>query len=142
MGSAALEGVTLSGGEPMQQAMAVAELMKEIREVVPGASIGMFTGYTEAELNAGCYVTRPTTTEEHRRDLWQCIRRHLDFAIMGRYERTEAVGQPLRTSNNQRLHLFSSRYSEADFNLQLVEVYIGSDGRSVITGFPILGNPI
>ena len=141
IGSAALEGVTLSGGEPMQQAKAVAELMKELREFVPGASFGMFTGYTDAELDAGGYVTRAATTEEHRRDLWQCIRRQLDFAIMGRYERTEAIGQPLRTSSNQRLHLFSSRYSEADFDLQLVEVDIGSDGRSVVTGFPILGTP-
>ena len=141
MGSAALEGVTLSGGEPMQQAMAVAEIIKGIRESVPGASFGMFTGYTEAELDAGGYVTRRNTTEEHRRDLWQCIRRQLDFAIMGRYERTQASGQPLRTSSNQRLHLFSSRYSEADFDLQLVEVDIGSDGRSVVTGFPILGTP-
>lgn len=141
MGLAALEGVTLSGGEPMQQANAVAELMKELREFVPGASFGMFTGYTDAELDAGSYVTRPTTNEEHRRDLWRCIRRELDFAIMGRYERTEAIGQPLRTSSNQRLHLFSSRYSEADFDLQLIEVDIGSDGRSVVTGFPILGTP-
>ena len=141
IGSAALEGVTLSGGEPMQQATAVADVIKEIRESVPAASFGMFTGYTEAELDGGGYVTRPTTSEEHRRDLWQFIRRQLDFAIMGRYERTEAIGLPLRTSSNQRLHLFSSRYSEADFDLQLVEIDIGSDGRSVVTGFPILGTP-
>ena len=141
MGSAVLEGVTLSGGEPMQQAMAVAELIKEIRELMPGASFGMFTGYREAELDAGCYVTRPTTTKEHRCALWKYVRRQLDFAIMGRYQRTEAIGQALRTSSNQRLHLFSGRYSEADFDLQLVEVDIGSDGRSVVTGFPVLGNP-
>ncbi len=141
MGSAALEGVTLSGGEPLQQATAVAELIKEIRESVPWASFGMFTGYTETELDAGCYVTRAATTERHRSALWQCIRRQLDFAIMGRYQRTEAVGQPLRTSSNQRLHLFSSRYSEADFDLQLVEIDIGPDGSSVVTGFPVLGTP-
>ena len=139
--SAALEGVTFSGGEPMQQAAALAELMSEIRNAVPGASLGMFTGYTEDELAAGRYVTRPRSSAEGRRNLWRIVRAQLDFAVMGRYEHTEPGVEPLRTSRNQRLVLFSSRYQEGDFGPQLVEVSIEQGGRSVITGFPVLGIP-
>ena len=139
--SAALEGVTFSGGEPMQQAAAVAELMSEIRNAVPGASLGMFTGYTEDELAAGRYVTRPRSSAEGRRDLWRIVRAQLDFAVMGRYEHSEPSAEPLRTSRNQRLVLFSARYQESDFGPQLVEVSIERGGSSVITGFPVLGIP-
>jgi len=61
--------------------------------------------------------------------------------VMGRYEHTEPGVEPLRTSRNQRLVLFSSRYQEGDFGPQLVEVSIEQGGRSVITGFPVLGIP-
>ncbi|MBC8164702.1 MAG: 4Fe-4S cluster-binding domain-containing protein, partial [Bryobacteraceae bacterium] len=42
-----LEGVTFSGGEPMQQAEALLRLMNEIRQAGPSVSFGMFSGYTE-----------------------------------------------------------------------------------------------
>src|SRR5512132_130817 len=53
-----LEGVTFSGGEPMQQAEALLNLMDAIREEASSVSFGVFTGYTEAELAAGQYLTR------------------------------------------------------------------------------------
>ena len=64
-----LEGATFSGGEPMQQAEALLELMKEIRKVAPSASFGMFTGYAEHELAVGQYTTRQKATVEQRREL-------------------------------------------------------------------------
>src|ERR1035438_7449029 len=45
-----LEGATFSGGEPMQQAEALLELMGKFRRTAPAVSLGMFTGYTESEL--------------------------------------------------------------------------------------------
>lgn len=136
-----LQGVTFSGGEPIQQAEALLELMKEIRKVAPAVSFGMFTGYTEHELAAGRYVTRQKATLEQKRELWPTVRGLLDFAVMGRYERTQPTMAPLRTSQNQQLVLFSSRYQEEDFGPQLVEINIRESGKSILTGFPVLGVP-
>ena len=136
-----LEGVTFSGGEPMQQAEALLELMREIRGVAPAVSLGMFTGYTEKELATGRYVTRPRATAEQKRELWRMIQALLDFAVMGRYDQRQPAMEPLRTSRNQRLVLCSNRYQDCDFGPQLVEISIEESGKSVLTGFPVLGVP-
>lgn len=107
-----LQGVTFSGGEPMQQAEALLELMREIRQAAPAVSFGMFTGYTENELAAGRYVTRLRATVEQKRTLWQTVRGLLDFAVMGRYDQTQPTMEPLRTGRNQQLVLFSNRCRE------------------------------
>ena len=136
-----LGGATFSGGEPMQQAEALLELMREIRRTAPAVSLGMFTGYTENELTSGQFVTRLGATVERRCELWRAVRELLDFAVMGRYDQTQPSIAPLRTSRNQRLELFSSRYQEGDFGPQLVEISIEETGRSVLTGFPVFGVP-
>ena len=136
-----LEGATFSGGEPMQQAEALLELMRKFRRTAPTASLGMFTGYTEGELTSGQFVTRLGSTVERRCELWRAVRELLDFAVMGRYDQTQPAIAPLRTSRNQRLELFSSRYQEGDFGPQLVEISIEESGNSVLTGFPVLGVP-
>src|ERR1039458_8091129 len=53
-----LDGVTFSGGEPMQQADDLAELVRGLRSALPKLSIAMFTGYSEEELETGRYFTR------------------------------------------------------------------------------------
>ena len=73
-----LEGITFSGGEPMQQAVALLEVMREIRKSAPGVSLGMFSGYMEGELAAGLYVTRHRATAEQKRELWRAIQGLLD----------------------------------------------------------------
>jgi anaerobic ribonucleoside-triphosphate reductase activating protein len=136
-----LEGATFSGGEPMQQAEALLELMRKFRRAAPTASLGMFTGHTEGELASGRFVTRLGATVEQKCELWRAVRGLLDFAVMGRYDQTQPSFAPLRTSRNQRLVLFSSRYQEGDFGPQLVEISIEESGKSVLTGFPVLGVP-
>jgi len=73
--------------------------------------------------------------------LWRGIQRLLDFAVMGRYNETQPSTEPLRTSRNQRLVLFSDRYQVGDFGQQLIEISVGSTGKTVLTGFPVLGIP-
>jgi len=70
---------------------------------------------------------------------WKLIRDRLDFAVMGRYNRLAPGTQPLRSSRNQKLHLFTARYEESDFGEQIVEVSIEENGAATITGFPVLG---
>jgi anaerobic ribonucleoside-triphosphate reductase activating protein len=135
------EGITLSGGEPMQQAEDLAQLVQGLRSALPTLSFGMFTGYSEKELETGEYFTRRGVDQDRRRALWRSIRDQLDFAVMGRYNRLQPSHAPMRTSANQALRLFSSRYSESEFGEQTVEITIAADGLTRTTGFPTLGTP-
>ena len=136
-----LDGFTFSGGEPMQQAEHLATLLHCLRAAVPTLSFGMFTGYTEPELETGRYFTRHGVNGGRRQMLWRSIRGQLDFAVMGRFNRHQPSDAPMRTSANQALSLFSGRYSEGDFGAQTVEITIAADGLARTTGFPTLGSP-
>ena len=137
----ALEGVTFSGGEPMQQADALLALIESLRDRLPGLSFGMYSGYSERELSGGDYRCRFELTRGTKQDIWRSIKTHLDFAVLGRY----AAGQPstlsLRTSVNQKLALFSERYREPEFEPQQVEIHIDTQGTVQVTGFPVAGIP-
>jgi anaerobic ribonucleoside-triphosphate reductase activating protein len=138
----ALEGVTFSGGEPMQQADGLLQLMHNLRRQMPELSFGLFSGYREEELTQGRYWTwGDGSSEQHRRRLWHEIRSCLDFAILGRFSQAQPGSQPLRTSHNQVLRLFSHRYAPPDFSQELIEISIHEGGRAEVTGFPILGVP-
>lgn len=136
-----LDGVTFSGGEPMQQAHELAELLRKLRTAAPEISIGMFSGYSLAELARGRFWTRGGGDRNERIGLWRSIRSCADFGAMGRYNRRQPSTDPLRTSKNQKLHLFTGRHSEAEFSEQAVEITISADGLTHITGFPTLGVP-
>jgi anaerobic ribonucleoside-triphosphate reductase activating protein len=138
----AVEGVTFSGGEPMQQAPALLELMQTLRQQVPNLSFGMFSGYGEWELALGRYWTWGRDySEPDRRRLWEEIRAQLDFAVLGRFNETQPSALPLRTSRSQALRMLTSRYGVKDYGPQSVEVIVHPDGRAEVTGFPILGLP-
>ena len=122
-----VEGLTLSGGEPMQQASALFALISILKARRPDLSIGMYSGYTERELNASA--------------IWRAVCEHLDFAVLGRFVAAKPSSLPLRTSANQILRLFSGRYREEDFQPQECEVQITQDGLVQITGFPLAGSP-
>ena len=138
----ALEGITFSGGEPMQQADSLLGLMDSLRRQAPELSFGMFSGYAEHELDKGQYwIWGDSSSEQHRQRLWQDIRACLDFAILGRFNQAQPGNMPLRTSRNQVLRLFTDSYTPADFSEQLTEVSIKEGGRVEVTGFPTLGLP-
>ena len=136
-----LDGVTFSGGEPMQQADALLALIEMLRARVPGLSFGMYSGYSEPELSSGLYWCRSNLTQRAKQDVWRSIRTHLDFGVLGRYARSFPSTLALRTSSNQKLTLFSERYEERDFEPQEVEVHIDTQGFVQVTGFPTAGVP-
>jgi anaerobic ribonucleoside-triphosphate reductase activating protein len=137
-----LEGITFSGGEPMQQADSLLELIQGLRQQAPELSFGMFSGYAEHELAKGQYwIWGDGSSEQRRKRLWQEIRACLDFAVLGRFNEAQLGSQPLRTSRNQVLRLFSNRYAPADFSEELIEISIHEGGRAEVTGFPTLGLP-
>jgi len=138
----ALEGVTFSGGEPMQQADALLALIESLHGRLPGLSFGLYSGYSEKELKSGRYWCRSEPPPGAKRDIWQRLKRYLDFAVLGRYVASQPSTLPLRTSANQKLTLFSSRYGEQDFEPQEVEIHIGAQGLVQVTGFPLAGLPV
>jgi anaerobic ribonucleoside-triphosphate reductase activating protein len=137
-----IEGVTFSGGEPMQQALDLLEVIRLLKRARPEISIGMYSGYTERELDLGRFWTRCGIAQEARRRVWADIKQELDFAVLGRFVAARPSRLPMRTSANQVLRLFSDRYREEHFTPLEFEVHIEAQGLTQITGFPIIGLPL
>lgn len=133
-----IDGLTISGGEPMEQASGVLAIVQALRLRVPEISIGAFSGYTESELASGAFLSRDANHPSHQADIWRAIRQHLDFAVLGRFNRHRPTNQPLVTSQNQALLLFSDRHSPSDFSPLSVEFTIDAQGITQVTGFPVL----
>jgi hypothetical protein len=133
-----LDGATFSGGEPMQQAHELAALLEQLKTAAPEIIIGMFSGYSLAELDSGRFRTRGGGNEWI--GLWRSIQSHVDFGVMGSYNRRQPSTNPLCTSKNQKLHLYRPPFGRR-FGGQAVEVTISADGLTHITEFPTLGVP-
>jgi len=135
----ALEGITVSGGEPIHQISSLVQLLFNLKRSAPGLSTGVFSGYTARELDEGRFHTYQALNPYERRAAWTNLRALLDFAVLGRFNKHQLSSDPLVSSRNQELRLFSDRYTRADFEAQAVEVTIDPDGLTQITGFPTLG---
>lgn len=115
-----IEGVTVSGGEPLQQRRAVLALLARVRTETPLSTI-VFTGYTWPEV-----VRMPDVA---------ALRCCVDVLIAGRYDPTQRSAHGLRGSSNKTVHLLSDRYTLDDLNgVPDAEVIIRLDGQLVISG--------
>lgn len=113
------DGVSLSGGEPMQQPAAALALLTHAR--ARDLSTLMFSGYTEGEIRA-----LPLGAE---------VLAHLDVLIDGRYVSTDRLATGLRGSANQRIHLLTARHTLAEVEATPVaEIRIAATGEVVLTG--------
>lgn len=114
--------LTISGGEPLQQAFEVRNLLWMFMEHQL-ESVGMFTGFSPQEAA--------------RIEAWDNISAFLDFAVMGRYVQEHPLSSGLRSSQNQWLFLGKrGKYSLEDFDRPNdVEVHV-QNGQQRITGFP------
>ena len=123
-----IEGLSLLGGEPFEQAGAVAELTARVRAA--GRSIMIFTGYTLPELR------------ERRDASIDAALAQTDLLVDGRFD--QALYETKRRwigSANQQLHFLGDRYSPADPRFSepnTVEVQV-RDGEIVVTGWPTVG---
>lgn len=119
------EGITISGGEPMQQAEGVILLLQAIRGTkgMENLSILMYTGYTTGELQD--------------QGVYQKLSGLLDVLVSGRYEEKSRTGHGLKGSANQKITLFSEKHtmSELTENSNILEIQIDSD-EILVTGFP------
>ena len=69
----------------MQQALDLLDLIRLLKRARPEISIGMYSGYTERELDSGRFWTRYGIAQEARRRVWADIKQELDFAVLGRF---------------------------------------------------------
>ena len=115
-----IEGLTISGGEPMEQPEAVLALLSQVRTLTD-LSVLMFSGYTRAEIA--------------QMALGPAIEGQLDVLIDGRYESTQRLGRDLQGSANQGIHLLTDRYTKAQVAATPeAEIRIAADGSFTVTG--------
>jgi len=116
---AGIEGLSLSGGEPLQQPEAARALLEAARAF--GLSTLAFSGYTIDEIRA--LPGGPGVLAQ------------LDVLIDGRYVASDRLATGLRGSANQRIQLLTGRYSLAEVEATPVaEIRIGRDGEVILTG--------
>ena len=121
-----IEGLTVSGGEPFEQARAVASLCQTVRE--RGLSIMVFTGWTYDFIRNSV-----------NRDV-QDLLAQIDILVDGPFIQALSIGNLLwRGSSNQQIIFLTDRYGPEilrDTAQPQMEVRFAGDGPLGITGFP------
>lgn len=120
------EGVTLLGGEPFEQAGALAAFARNVQEA--GLSVMTFTGYTLTQVHA---MPGPGPGE---------LLAHTDLLVDGPYDASRLdINRPWVGSTNQGFHFLTSRYRHLQESLagrhDRVEIRIGADGRVGVNGW-------
>ena len=115
-----IEGITLSGGEPLQQRAAVLALLRRVRGETP-LSVLVFTGYRWDELR------RFPEADE----LLSCI----DVLVAGRYADGRRVAHGLLGSSNKTVHFLTPRYTRADLDaVPEAEIVLTAEGEVLASG--------
>nr|WP_280513527.1 4Fe-4S single cluster domain-containing protein [Intrasporangium calvum] len=123
--SAGVEGVTLLGGEPFDQAPGAAEFATGVREA--GLSVMTFTGFVRE------YLEGPKSPDGADRLLAAT-----DLLVDGPYlaDRRDPH-RPWVGSTNQRFHFITDRYRDLRLDVlpDRLEVRVGKDGEIAINGW-------
>jgi anaerobic ribonucleoside-triphosphate reductase activating protein len=115
-----IEGITLSGGEPLQQMRPALALLKRVRAETALSAL-VFSGYTRQEIEQF-----PAS-----RELTACV----DVMIAGRYDPTQPLSTGMISSANQVPLFFSDRYTRADLlAVPPAEVILMPDGEVLASG--------
>ena len=114
-----IEGITLLGGEPLQQAEATLALIEGCKQ--RGLSIFLYTGYNPSEFDA----------------IMQACFDASDIAVTGRYvQELRDTTLRWRGSRNQQVHFISDAYDESVLQEQTeVECHILPSGEIRMVGY-------
>ena len=119
-----VEGITISGGEPMLQASSLIRLLKLVKQQRPELTVIIFTGYKIEALKS----------QEH-----QTLLAMTDVLIDGPFEQKDVAHRGLRGSKNQRIHFLTdkllSHHEELENGERRLETLI-TDGALVTIGIP------
>lgn len=116
-----IEGITLLGGEPLDQFGEVQQLLLQCRKL--SLSTMVFTGYEMAEVLSNGMAS---------------ILEHSDILITGRYDETKrTMNHQWIGSANQEIHFLTEQYKNFEMaNSNYVEISIDEFGKTEILGFP------
>ncbi len=115
-----IEGITISGGEPLEQIDALTRFLSCIKKH-SDLSVLLFSGYSLDEISKMQQST----------ELLSCV----DVLIAGRYEQTLRSSIGLVGSINQTVCFMTDQYSLNDLSvIPSGEVIISDDGQVIITG--------
>ena len=118
-----IEGLTITGGEPLDQAAAVLDLAHRYK-VRSGRSVLLLTGYSREALPC---VLGPSR--------YQQLVRSVDVVVAGPFRRRLRQAHSLSGSCNKEIVHFSDQYEDADIErTPVAEVIISLDGTVVSTG--------
>jgi len=115
-----VEGVTFSGGEPLEQARPLRALLERLRRETR-LSVILFTGYSWPEVGA---------TPDRA-----AVLPSLDVLIAGRYDSAQRLARGLQGSEKKTTHFLTDRYSDADLEaVPAAEMAIGPGGEVLVSG--------
>ena len=120
-----VEGITVSGGEPFQQASAVSRLLEMVKN--SGRNTWVYTGYTIAELLA------------KKDQTFERLLSFTDVLVDGRYDQEAAGAHLFRGSANQRIVSLTDAIPDDGWeneNYSRIKVSLNVDGDLLIVGIP------
>ena len=117
-----IEGITISGGEPFDQAKELYNLTKKITENTNLTQI-IYSGYTIKEIR----IDKKKLP----------VLSNIDVLIDGRFNSEKLSKNDLIGSINQKHHFLTDRYILSDFQKRnRIEYHFDINGRTTLTGFP------
>ena len=117
-----VDGVTISGGDPLEQEDELLELLMLLSTMRLRKGVILFSGFTRAEISSN-FIRE------------QCLK-YIDVLIDGRYEKNLKIDFSLRGSSNQEFYSFSDKISSDELHFDQ-EIEISSlEGDIMMTGFP------
>ena len=123
-----VDGVTISGGDPLEQEDELLELLMLLSTIRLSKGVILFSGFTRAEISSN--IIRES-----------CLR-YIDVLIDGRYEKNLKVDFSLKGSSNQEFYFFSNKISSNELCFDQ-EIEISSlEGDIMMTGFPNISRKI
>ena len=134
-----LDGLTLTGGDPLEQPHELLAFFEELESCDPGLKnlprgVILFTGYTMSEIESLAGVDGDAVR--------RCVC-HCDVVVDGRYVESLRIKDALAGSSNQGFHFSSApgrgrvRVTEGELRTdQAVEVHVGEGNSIQVTGFP------
>ena len=123
------DGITISGGEPMEQWESLRHILKEVHKRKPAIDVIIFTGWSKNRLK------KEGRLEEMSKPFYQS-KTLVNMVIAGPYVEELACVKPLISSSNQEIIYINPDCERVDLSkLPRVAVDCGPSGF-VITGLP------